>query len=137
MGQCPACPRRSRASPVREFRNGGSNLAVGGRIVPDVKKVLPYVNRETGGVAPPIKVNPLRSLPIHRLGARSCLGLGRGPIPSFQMAKRLLDVPPGKFVRDHLTNVLRPRIPICTERFVYLPLHRAGFVASELPGSAE
>jgi hypothetical protein len=53
------------------------------------------------------------------------------------MAKRLLDVSPGKFVGDHLTNVLRPRVPIRAERVLHFPLHRAGFVASELPGPAE
>jgi hypothetical protein len=53
------------------------------------------------------------------------------------MAERLLYFPPGKFVRDHLTNVLRPRVLILAEKFMHLPLHRAGFVASKLPGSAE
>ena len=95
------------------------------------------MDREARGVAPLVEVDPLHSLPIHRLKTWSGLGVGRRPIQSFQMTERLLDIPPSKFVKNHLTNLLRPCIPVRAEQFLHFPLHRASFVAAELPSLAE
>ncbi len=95
------------------------------------------MDRESWGVAPSIEIDPLRGLPIHCLEAWVGLGVGRRPIPSFQMAERLLDIPPGKFVGYCLPHLLRPSVSVCAETLLDLPLHHASFMAAELPGLAE
>jgi hypothetical protein len=69
---------------------------------------------EAWGIAPPVKINPLRGLPIHGLEAWAGLGVGRRPIPSLQVAEHLLNVPPGELGRDVLTHFLRPGVPVGT-----------------------
>jgi hypothetical protein len=54
-----------------------------------------------------IKIHPLQSLALHRLAARFCLHIRRGPIPPLEVAEGLLDIPFREFRLDQRPDVGR------------------------------
>ncbi len=90
FGMHAGCPR---CSAVIELANYSLQLTIGWNVIVDFNGG--DINRE--GVAwrfpPCIKIYPLRSLALHRLVARFCLCIRRGPIPPLEVAEGLLDIP--------------------------------------------
>ena len=86
---CPH-PRHSRAATIGLLCDGSSNFLLIGGFVPDLVSHLCVVedDGEARRVAPPVKLNTLRRLPFHGLGARLCLCLRLFLVPPFQVRCR-------------------------------------------------
>jgi hypothetical protein len=90
LGAHAGCTRRS---AVRKLTDYFAQLAIRRDIVVDRNWGDIYGEGFAGRIPPSIKIDPIGRLTIQRLATRFRLCVGRGPVPPFQVAKGLMDVP--------------------------------------------
>jgi hypothetical protein len=102
FGAHAGCTRRS---AVGELANYSPQLSFGRNIVVDFSGGDINWEGVTWRKPPCIKIYSLRSLALHRLAARFCLHIRRGPIPPLEVAEGLLDIPSRELQLNQCPNV--------------------------------
>ncbi len=112
IGAHAGCTHRS---AVVELANYSPQFTVGRNVVIDFSGGDINWEGVAWRIPPCIKIYPLRSLALHRLAARFCLHIRRGPIPPLEVAEGLLNIPSRKFQLDQRPDVGRAISSILAE----------------------
>ena len=100
-------PGGSCHAALQQLAGGNQYLLVQWGVIIDFDLFDNNWERVTRLQPPHIQVNSLQSLMLHSVVARLHLHFRRGPIPSLQMVKGLLNIPPHEFRLDESSNPFR------------------------------